>query len=125
MRKFYTIMIKVFLLMALPATAWTQDRFYCSGTEPFWNSVISHDTFTFKVADKDTVNFKVMNPIPFGNQNLDQIRLYATKDTKTNKSAAFIIQKQQCSDGMSEHAYEYQALVLYDTYAFVGCCMKK
>jgi len=115
-----------FIALLFPAMALGQDdRFYCSGTEPFWNAVLDHDKFTFKHSDKETAHFNVVNPLPFGNQSLDKMRLYVTKEVGTNKNAAFIIQKQECSDGMSDHKYDYQTFIIYDTYAFFGCCMNK
>lgn len=120
-----TILIFISLIsMSAPHFALAVNGFYCSGTEPFWNATISTEKITFKKGHETTINFKQVNPTPVGEKDLDDLRLYRTQSTKY-ADATFILQKQACRDGISDHEYHYQTIILLDQEVYHGCCMKK
>lgn len=111
------------LLLYLPITAWAFDNFDCIGTEPFWKLSITDQQFTFTQHTAPTITMPAVEPKPAENMNMDHIRVFRTKSL--NKDVIIVIQKQSCTDGMSEDTFAYEGLLISSDKVFHGCCSKK
>lgn len=119
--KKYSYLLGLFLYF--PALGWAFDNFDCVGSEPFWKLSIQEKKFTFTPQDSPAITLPAVKPTPAENMNIDHIRIFRTK--MDNKEAIIIIQKQSCTDGMSEDAYAYEGLVISSDKVFHGCCSKR
>jgi len=98
------------------------DRFYCSGTEPFWSMVAAQDQFTFQQSDKPALNFEPLKPMQIQYVTRTNLQVYKSKSLADKKPAMAIFQKIDCSDGMSDHKYNYQVIFIYNDTVHRGCC---
>jgi len=55
--------------------------------------------------------------------SIDHIRVFRAKANK--KEVIILIQKQSCTDGMSEEVFAYEGLFISSEKVFHGCCSKK
>lgn len=111
------------LLLFTPAMALAFDNFDCVGTEPFWKLSITDQKFTFTLKDASISTMTAVEPKSAENMNFDHIRVFRTK--LNNKEAIIVIQKQSCTDGMSDNAFAYEGLFITYDKVFHGCCSKK
>lgn len=111
------------LLLFAPVIALAFDNFDCVGTEPFWKLSITEQKFTFTLKDEPISTMTAVEPKPAENMNFDHIRVFHTK--LINKEAIIVIQKQSCTDGMSDSAFAYEGLFITNDKVFHGCCNKK
>lgn len=119
--KKYSYLLALFLYF--PAVALAFDSFDCVGSEPFWKLSISDQKFTFIQQAQPIVTMPAVEPKPAENMSLDHIRIFRTK--LTNKEVIIVIQKQSCTDGMSEDVFAYEGLFISSDKVFHGCCSKK
>lgn len=105
-----------------PVIAFAFDNFDCLGTEPFWKLSIADQKFTFTQANV-SVKMPAVEPKSAENMNMDHIRVFRTK--LKNKEIVIVIQKQSCTDGMSEEGFAYEGLYISSDKVFHGCCSKK
>lgn len=113
----------LFLFLYLPVTAWAFDDFDCVGTEPFWKLSITEKKITFTQQTAPPIVLPGVEPKPAANMNMDHIRVFRTK--LSNKEAIIVIQKQSCTDGMTEDVFSYEGLFISSDKVFHGCCSKK
>lgn len=111
------------LLLFTPVIALAFDNFDCVGTEPFWKLSITDKKFTFTQQDASISTMTAVEPKSAENMNFDHIRVFRTE--LNNKKAIIVIQKQSCTDGMSENAFAYEGLFITHDKVFHGCCSKK
>lgn len=103
-------------------SAFAFDRFDCLGNEPFWGLTIAKDKFTYKNMSSILATMPAVDPKTAANFNIDILRVYQTK--ANNKKATIIVQKQPCSDAMSDNTYDYGVVFLFGDDIFHGCCTK-
>lgn len=120
-------LVKICFTMAilLPVLALASDRFYCSGTEPFWSIVAAHDEFTFQLSPNPPQNFAPLTAMKVKYVTQNNLQVYKTKSLDKKQPAWFIVQKMNCSDGMSDHKYDFQAIFIVGDTVHHGCCMRK
>lgn len=111
------------ILLFFPVTGLAFDSFDCVGTEPFWKLSITDQKFTFTQQDSSISTMATVEPKPAENMNFDHIRVFRTK--LNNKEVIIVIQKQSCTDGMSENAFAFEGLFITNDKVFHGCCNKK
>jgi len=111
------------LLLYSPVIALAFDSFDCVGTEPFWKLSITDQKFTFTQNTASASTMPAVEPKPAENMNMDHIRVFRTK--LSNKEIIIVIQKQSCTDGMSEDVFAYEGLFISSDKVFHGCCSKK
>lgn len=110
------------LLLYCPIIAFAFDNFDCLGSEPFWKLSISSKQITFK-HDSLNIDMPSVEPKAAENMNIDHIRVFQTR--RNSQDVFVIIQKQSCTDGMSDDVFEYEGLVILNGKVFHGCCSKK
>lgn len=112
-----------FLLLSSPVSASAFENFDCLGTEPFWKLSIAEDKFTFIQDASHTITLPAVEPKPPENMKIEHMQVFRTK--ANNKDAIIILQKQSCTDGMSEDIFAYEGLIIFPNKVFHGCCTKK
>lgn len=123
MMNFKKMSYVLYLFLCLPVVASAFDSFDCIGTDPNWQLSIAQHQFTFKQHAKINFNMVAVAPKPAENMNIDHIRVFRTKEN--NNDVTIIIQKQSCSDGISEEMFAYEGLFITKDKVFHGCCSKK
>lgn len=111
-----------FGLCMLPLISFAYDSFECVGTEPFWNLSLTEAKFTFKQPNKPAISMSSVKPQPAESVEPDHVRVYRTKANA--KNYIIVIQKQSCTNGMTDFEYAYEALFIDDK-VYHGCCTKK
>jgi len=111
------------LLIFLPVSTWAFDSFDCIGTEPFWKLSITKPKITFTQKHDSIHTMPAVDPSPAENMSMDHIRVFRT--TLDKKDIIIVIQKQSCTDGMSEEVFDYEGLFITSDKVFHGCCGKK
>lgn len=107
----------------LPVIGWAFDDFDCIGSEPFWKLTITDKRITFNLQDEQLLIMPSAEPKSAENMKIDHIRVYHTQSN--NKDVTIVIQKQSCTDGMSENGFSYEGLFIFNNKVFHGCCSKK
>lgn len=111
------------LFLCLPTTTWAFEDFDCVGSEPFWKLSITGKKITFTQQTIPQITMPAAEPKPAENMSMDHIRIFRTK--LNNKEATIVIQKQSCTDGMSDDVFSYEGLFISSDKVFHGCCSKK
>lgn len=111
------------LLLYLPINVWAFDSFDCVGSEPFWKLSINDKQFTFSLKATPASTMPSVEPKAAENMKMDHIRIFRTK--LDNKDVIIVIQKQSCTDGMSDDVFAYEGLFISHDKVFHGCCSKK
>ncbi len=96
-----------------------------SGTEPFWGLEIASKTVMFySLGTEDTLYFNYTKPIAASGRTADFVQFYEF-DNGTDKLVVSLKKAQEpcsCSDGMSDNAYPYHALLyLSNKKGYEGC----
>lgn len=111
------------LILYLPVAAWAFDSFDCIGSDPSWKLAVTEHKFTFTRQSEPGVTMPAAPAKSAENMDTDHIRVFRTK--LENKDAIIVIQKQSCSDGISEDVFAYEGLFISHDKVFHGCCSKK
>lgn len=127
MRIFYRTsrwaVLNLFIYILMPVCHAGNNELDCFGTEPFWDMSVVNQTVKFKINDERTISLKVAKPETAAGTSIDYLKVY--KSYSNQKNAILLIQKQVCSDGMSDRSYPYQVIFLHGDDAYIGCCSKK
>lgn len=103
---------------ASPETTWAltgvPGELRVLGTEPFWGIQVQGDALHFTTAEDPAGKLMVAPP----KQRADGIE-YAGDDAGT--AFALTLVKRDCSDGMSDRTYAYQASFRYGQTRYTGC----
>lgn len=97
----------------------------CFGTEPFWSLTFSNSKIVFKndVGDAQTMSILRGAPRAAAGSVTEYISLYQGRLLENNsRFMNVIIERNDCSDGMSDSTHPYSVLVLSGTSLFRGCC---
>ena len=107
------------LVAATPAKV---EEFTAVGTEPFWSLTISRNGIVYSTPDAKSVKYPYIAPKAALSRPLDLLRVYKL----TGKTSGFlVIKKGDCSDGMSDRVYPYDATVILGNQVLEGCAYKK
>lgn len=95
----------------------------CGGTEPFWGLSIGNQTAQFEIMGNPALTFTpTWEDIPIGMQAVS----YAIKMQGSNEDITAIINRNQCSDGMSESVYGFGIDLIISGQSgnqyYTGCC---
>lgn len=94
----------------------------CGGTEPFWDLSVESGAMQFKLSDAQT-SFVTSGPIRSANST--QVWSFLVKNGEGAESGVlFVKETGDCSDGMSEHLYDYEVMFNLPEAGgvFSGCC---
>lgn len=123
LKNFKKYSFQIAFTLFFPFSAWGFDSFYCVGSEPFWKLTITEQEFIFQLQNEPQITMSAVEPKSAENMNIDHIRVFNPK--VNNKDAIIIIQKQSCTDDMSENVFDYEGLFIFNNKIFHGCCNKK
>jgi uncharacterized membrane protein len=90
------------------------------GNEPFWSFEVSPKGITYNSPDAPKTVFPYVQPLKASGRVEDSLRLYKLRGGNT-----LIIQKNACSDGMSENTYNYSVIMILKNRVLAGCATKK
>jgi uncharacterized membrane protein len=90
------------------------------GTEPFWGIEVSPKGITYTSINGPKTVFPYVRPLKASGQMEDSLRLYKLRGGNT-----LIIQRNTCSDGMSDNTYNYSVIMVLQNQVFTGCATKK
>jgi len=108
----------------LPTLGFAEKSFHCFGTEPFWDMQLNQTGFQFK-HDKIKYKLKTVKPESARGFQISHIKIYKTRINSINSPATIIIQKQKCSDNMSDNEYQYSVIFITKHDNYYGCCTLK
>lgn len=102
-------------------------RFSCHGNEPFWGLYLNDSQITLKDAfSGDGITRKEHRVVGYTTP-LDQVAghifVYQT-ETQESEPITIVIEKQSCSDYMSDSLYPYSTLYISKNFVLRGCCVK-
>jgi uncharacterized membrane protein len=107
------------LVAATPAKV---EEFTAVGTEPFWSLTISRSGLVYSTPDTKSRKYPYVAPTAASNRPLDLLRVYKLKG---QTSGLLVIKKGNCSDGMSDKVYPYDATLILGNQVREGCAYKK
>lgn len=113
------------LALALAAPAAAQDgRLNCGGTEPFWGVEIGRAAASFSTPEGGTVALTAAPPRNASGRPADLVRVYDLKRADGRGAVTLVVTRHEraCSDGMSDRAYPYHAVVVAPERVMMGCC---
>ncbi len=96
--------------------------YFCRGNEPFWMVKIDKEGMTFQTPEEAPLRYPVVASTITGSV------LVFEGNLKNSTGSSFLkvtIEKQPCSDGMSDEEYAYTARVEKDEKSYVGCAEKQ
>ena len=105
------------ILVSVPAFA----ELKCGGTEPFWNLVIQSKTAVYKNMGEGLEAFLNLSA-QAEEQGLKHGTVRKFHFTGDGMSADAVVQKQKCSDGMSDITYPYTIAFSIGQKVLSGCC---
>lgn len=88
------------------------------GTEPFWSVEVATNTITLRQLDGPVLVFP---SVPATSRN--QVRAWQTRRSANEPLFELVVLPGECSDGMSDRRYPWQARVRYDGLRLAGCAM--
>lgn len=107
------------------ATATTAHALECSGTEPFWGLKIG-EKIVLSEPDRGEASLLTVAPRAAQGRPADLVRVYQTRTLGAKRQYVTIVirkaDKNSCSDGMSDTAYPYSAIVIKPSGVLEGCC---
>ena len=104
------------------ATPAKVEEFTAVGTEPFWSVNVSRNGIVYSTPDAKNRKYPYTAPKAASNRPLDLLRVYKL----TGKTSGFlVIKKGNCSDGMSDRVYPYDATLILGNQVLEGCAYKK
>lgn len=111
------------LLGAMATTAQALD---CSGTEPFWSLKIGGGKIVLDEANAGKTPLLTVAPRAAQGRPADLVRVYQTRTLGAKRRYVTIVIRKadnnSCSDGMSDTAYPYSAIVIRPAGVLEGCC---
>jgi len=107
------------LVAATPAKV---EEFTAVGTEPFWSVTVSRSGLVYSTPDAKNRKYPYTAPIAASNRPIDFVRVYKLNG---QTSGLLVIKKGNCSDGMSDKVYPYDATVILGNQVREGCAYKK
>ena len=110
----------------LAATATTARALDCSGTEPFWGLKIGGGKIVLSEPDRGDTRLLTVAPRAAQGRPADFVRVYQTRTLGAKRQYVTIVIRKadnnSCSDGMSDTAYPYSAIVIKPSGVLEGCC---
>ncbi|MFO1170168.1 MAG: hypothetical protein U1E49_04280 [Hyphomicrobiaceae bacterium] len=98
----------------------------CSGTEPFWSLKIGGGKIVLDEANTGKTPLLTVAPRAAQGRPADLVRVYQTRTLGPNRQYVTIVIRKadnnSCSDGMSDTAYPYSAIVIRPAGVLEGCC---
>ncbi|WP_221075576.1 hypothetical protein [Agarivorans aestuarii] len=92
----------------------------CLGTEPFWGLDVEDGVIKYSDIDDNITMFELKEKLASINHTNRWIIQGA--DSKEGKITISLNKTEQCSDDMSDFAYEYDVTFVMGEKAFSGCC---
>ncbi len=97
-------------------------NYWCMGTEPFWQLQVSEKENLIDFYDPMASKFY---HFPFFKaETIGNNTIYTAEDKSAGSKIKITITKENCSDGMSEHIYNYKSEVMLNGKPFKGCAAK-
>ena len=98
-------------------------EYICSGTEPFWNLIISPKENVAYLKDiSQETGYTLRYAAPQIQNGTVQYTL--THIAQPNETMTVTIKKEKCSDGMSDIDFQYSALIRFKGKELRGCAEK-
>ena len=98
-------------------------EFIALGNEPFWAlDIIPHEK---RIVLKDVGNQKVYEFPYVEAETKQEETLYTVQSRNKKDKLTVLIQKQVCSDGMSDRQYNYSATITLNGTTLKGCAVRK
>lgn len=123
MKRWLAPWIAVVLLGTMAAPAHALD---CSGTEPFWSLKIGGGKIVLSEPDRGNTRLLTVAPRAAQGRPADFVRVYQTRTLGARRQYVTIVIRKadnnSCSDGMSDTAYPYSAIVIRPAGVLEGCC---
>ena len=119
--KLWLASLIVLIAMGTPAHALD-----CSGTEPFWGLKIGGGKIVLDEANTGKTPLLTVAPRAAQGRPADLVRVYQTRTLGAKRQYVTIVIRKadnnSCSDGMSDTAYPYSAIVIKPSCVLEGCC---
>lgn len=97
----------------------------CYGTEPFWRLDINASRLRFEHLDEQAMTIANQGPRAAQGTQAAFVSLYQGRLLDNpSRFMNVIIQRAECSDGMSDDVHPFTALVLSGTTLYRGCCAR-
>ncbi|MFB2834605.1 COG3650 family protein [Floridanema evergladense] len=98
------------------------ETFTAIGTEPFWNITINRNGIVYSSPDASKRIYPYVAPIAAQARSVDFVRVYRLNG---QPNGTLIIKKvKSCSDGMSDKAYPYEAILILGNQVMEGCASR-
>lgn len=109
-----------FLISQTPARV---ETFTARGTEPFWSITVNRNGIVYSSPDASKRTYPYVAPIAAQARPADLVRVYRLNG---QPNGTLIIKKaNSCSDGMSDKAYPYEAILILGNQVLEGCAERK
>jgi uncharacterized membrane protein len=92
----------------------------CGGTEPFWSLDIGAKKAVYKGIEGDKIEFEVASKQDATGLKPGIVQVFTLKGKGPQSSA--VVQRQRCSDDMSDIEYSYEVTLTLPKEVFHGCC---
>jgi len=114
------LFIFIFLFLSFQAFALEKNSYKlnCNGNEPFWSVSINGPSLELKFPGE---KYSFKNATVLEATGAVAGYVFEIESSKLRIS----ISKDDCSDGMSDFVYKYQAIVRLDNMLLIGCCDPK
>lgn len=98
--------------------------FKCGGTEPFWSLALSDTEFRYDTPEHNNILIHPVKPLHAAGMKLGFLRVYATKTIQKKQRVIIVVKDnpEGCTDGMSDENHGYDAIIIFPTKIFSGCC---
>jgi len=114
------------LAVAFPAAA---SEYACSGTEPFWSLSIGGAEAAFSDPEGGPDKLAAVEPARAAGTVDDYVLVFETRSTAhPSRTYTAVLHKDDegnCSDGMSDIEYPYNAVLIAPHRVLRGCCAVK
>ena len=117
--------LETFTVTYIPGTE-LPSGLQCSGTEPFWDSVLSDGNLSFSAIDQSEESQPLVSAVTTLGR---QYRYALVSESGSKRMTAIIAQDHECSDGMSDRHYRWRIDLLREDsastdmpVAYEGCC---
>jgi uncharacterized membrane protein len=119
-----TRLVTALLAIAVATPALAQTQLQCAGTEPFWSVTVDDKTMVLRTPEEERIDLQRVVPRGALARLPDQLRVYESRILKTGKPATLVVTRNydNCTDGMSEIEYAYDAVYFDNERVFIGCC---
>lgn len=121
----YDSLLKVVRVLNVTAKNFRTDcfpyDFWCLGNEPFWSVEISGGENAVRLTDMGTEAayfYQYSKPVVEGD-----LYTYDIPAEAGQPLVKITVKKEECSDGMSDRAYDYSAMVQYGDRTLKGCAI--